>query len=291
MKVAGIDHATRTLSVLISPDPRRYDKVVHDGKEWCRDKYLQTLVSLDDMCQAMHALPVYELTPTIGSAARYAIERKLALDQELATGKYTPPQQRAKPHQQVESDSSGRSISFMSVDICGGTALRKKDPGSFERAHALFMRELGTLVGQFHGTILSSTGDGFIACVDHPAFTSLCDATVDLGLSLLTVLQKSLNPALQRADIQPLNIRVGADYGEMSIRKIEVPTTGFSKPEVASDALNRAVKIQESCDPNQFRIGRDLYELVHVQWLQRATEVAFPGETVGITEYQIYLMR
>ena len=109
-------------------------------------------------------------------------------------------------------------------------------------------------------------------------------------MSLLTVLQKSLNPALQRADIQPLNIRVGADYGEMSIRKIEVPTTGFSKPEVASDALNRAVKIQESCDPNQFRIGRDLYELVHVQWLQRATEAAFPGETVGITEYQIYLM-
>lgn len=58
--------------------------------------------------------------------------------------------------------------------------------------------------------------------------------------------------------------------------------------EIASDALNRAVKIQESAEANQLRIGRDLYELIHVQWLERAEEVAFDGQSVGIPGYKTY---
>jgi class 3 adenylate cyclase len=291
MEVIRTDDATRTVTVLISPDPRRYDKVSHEGKEWYRDKYLRMLISLDEMAQQMRGLPIYQISPSIELALDYAVERKFALDHELTTGEYSPPRQAAMSHRQLESDPTSRCVAFLSVDICGGTALRKEDAESFDRAHDLFMRELGTLVGQFHGTLLTSTGDGFIACIDHPSFTSLCDATVDLGLSLLIVLRNSLNPALESAGLKPLKIRIGADYGELSIRTISIPPTGFSKQEVASDALNRAVKIQESCMPNEFRIGRDLYELVHVQWLERATETPFVAETVGISGYKTYLMK
>lgn len=248
------------------------------------------LISLDEMAQQMQGLPIYQISPSIALTLDYAVERKFALDHELTTGEYSPPRQAAIPHRQLESDPTNRCVAFLSVDICGGTALRKEDAESFDRANDLFMRELGTLVGQFHGTILTTTGDGFIACIDHPSFTSLCDATVDLGLSLLVVLRNSLNPALENAGLKPLNIRIGADYGELSIRAISIPPTAFSKQEVASDALNRAVKIQESCKPNEFRIGRDLYELVHVKWLERATETPFVAD-VGIPGYKTYLMK
>ena len=85
-----------------------------------------------------------------------------------------------------------------------------------------------------------------------------------------------------------LSIRVGADCGAARLRKITVPATGFEAPEVASDALNRAVKIEQTAAANEFRIGRGLYELVHVQWLERCEEVEFDGNDVGIEGYQVY---
>jgi class 3 adenylate cyclase len=273
----------------MTPDPRRYKSLILDGKTWYLDKYLHHLVSLDDFADAMKGgLPIYHLSPSIDSAPQYALARKRALDRELSTGEYSAPSEKAAPHRPLESDLRPREVSFLSVDICGATAMRKADPKAFESAHKLFMQELGTVVGQFNGALMKSTGDGFIAYVDHPSFTSLCDATVDIGLSLLVVLRDSVNQALEGARLKPLKIRVGADYGEAQFRSIVVPPTGFSMPEVASDALNRAVKIQESCEPGQFRIGRALYELVHVQWLERASEVSFDGESVGIPDYQAY---
>jgi hypothetical protein len=40
----------------------------------------------------------------------------------------------------------------------------------------------------------------------------------------------------------------------------------------------------------QFRIDRPCYELVHVKWLERATEAAFDGESVRILGYRTYVM-
>jgi hypothetical protein len=34
-----------------------------------------------------------------------------------------------------------------------------------------------------------------------------------------------------------------------------------------------------------------LYELIHVQWLERATEVEFESASVGLTEYKTYRMQ
>ena len=115
--------------------------------------------------------------------------------------------------------------------------------------------------------------------------------TVDLGLSLLTLLNRSINPALEADSLSPFQIRIGGDCGEASFRKVSIQPTGFSDIEVASDALNRAVKIQESCAFNEFRIGYMLYRLVHVQWLERGTKVEFEGNVVGIDGYPVYRMK
>lgn len=105
---------------------------------------------------------------------------------------------------------------------------------------------------------------------------------------MLLVLRDSINPALLETGLPELHVRIGADTGAATLRNIEVPTTGYSDTEIASDALNRAVKIQESAGRSEFRIGRDLYELVHVQWLERAHEVPFDGSVVGVPGYKVY---
>lgn len=276
------------VTVRMLPDPRRYTISEKDGQVLYIDKYLGHAFSLDDMVAGFSGVPIYELSPRIGSTLDYAKSRCAALNSEMDSGAYTPPTESAASHRQLETGDEERLVGFLSVDICGATALRRRDAATFDRAYELFTRELGTVVGQFNGSILKTKGDGFIAFIDHPSFTRVSDNVVDMGLSLLAVLHRSLNPALEKYGIEPMSIRVGADFGEAKIKTMSVPATGFVCQEVVSDALNRAVKIEEACQPNEFLIGRCLYQLIHIGWLERATETVFDGAQVGMPGYQTY---
>lgn len=286
------DALTRRFSIV--PDPRRYDRIDRDGEPAYLDKYLRHVfperVMLEQAARQLRGLPIYHLSASIKSAPAYAASRKVALESELGGAAYAPPQERAAPHERPQSDPTPRELVFLSVDICGGSVLRRAGQAKFDRAYAVFMRELGTVVSQFNGTVYKATGDGFIAYIDHASFTSRSDQAIDLGLTVLRVLRNAINPALRTAGLPELNIRVGADCGPISFRPIAVPATGFSDIEIASDALNRAVKIQEAAGSDQFWIGRDLYELIHVQWLERATEVPFEGAALGVPGYRVYRM-
>lgn len=294
-EVIRADDATHTAYLTVAPHPKRYSEIEIDGRPHYLDKFLRLAIPADEMrkmaIEQLQGLPVYSNPPTIDSAPAYAETRKAALDAELQGRGYSMPSEKAAPQRSFETTATSPCLTFLSVDICGSTGQRRVDAKSFERAYEIFLRELGTAVGQFHGSILKTTGDGFITYVDYPAFTTQCDNTIDLGLTFLVLLRDSINPALKAASLPELKIRVGADYGEAQVRNISVPATGFSTNEIASDALNRSVKIQESAGENEFRIGRGLYELIHVQWLERCTNVPFVGTSVGLPNYQIYQVR
>jgi class 3 adenylate cyclase len=289
MEVVGKDDETGITHVTIVPDRRRYDEPIQrDGKIFYLDKYLRFLIPIEEMARQMGGLPIFALSPTIESTPEYATRRRPEIASDLRTEQYTPPAERAIPHKSFEDDPRPRDTVFLSIDVCGSSAQRYADPKAFDRSYEILFRELGIVVGQFNGAILTMAGDGFIALVDHPAFTSQCDAAIDMGLSLLVVLGDAINPALKHIGLNPLKIRIGADYGPAETRHREVPATGFSRQEVVSDALNRAVKIEKSCGDNESRIGRRLYELIHVQWLERAKEVSLDGTNVGISDYKAY---
>ncbi|HPB23037.1 MAG TPA: hypothetical protein PLL48_11985, partial [Novosphingobium sp.] len=276
------------VSVKMLPDPRRYTHMERDGDTLYTDKYLGHSISLNAMVAGFSGVPIYELSPSITSTCEYAQSRRAALSNEMDSGEYTPPAECAASHRELDMAGKERLIGFLSVDICGATALRRRDAAAFDRAYELFTRELGTVVGQFNGSILKTKGDGFIAFIDHPSFTRVSDNLVDMGLTLLVVLHQSLNPALEKCGIEPISIRVGADFGEAKIKTMSVPATGFVCQEVVSDALNRAVKIEEACKPNELLIGRCFYQLIHAGWLERATEVPFEGAQVGMPGYKTY---
>ena len=290
-EVESFDKATGVARMRMQPDPRRYDKVERDGETFYVDKYLRIAFTLETMVTgAWDGVPSYSFQPRIKSRIDYADARNVALADEISSGEYAPPAERPCEQHDIASSQNERGLGFLSVDICGASAMRRRNPADFDRAYELFTRELGTLVGQFNGSILKTKGDGFIAFIDHPSFTNLCDNIVDMGLSLLILLHRSLNPALAKAGMEQLSIRIGADYGEALVRQLTIPSTGFVTQEVASDALNRAVKIEEACMPDQFWIGQCLYELVHVKWLERATDTAFDGASIGIPGYKTYRM-
>lgn len=287
-KIISVNEETMIVKFRMEPDPRRYDKIDQNGQSIYVDKYLQMEFTLETLMDGFQpGVPGYSLLPTVGSITKYADSRLSALEHELNGGEYQLPEEKAVAHSPLAAEEN-KELGFISVDICGATALRKNNALSFDQSYNIFIRELGTVVGQFNGTILKTKGDGFIAFIDHPSYTNLCDAVIDMGLSIIHVLHQSINPALQKAGLPLFNVRVGADYGDAVVRQMHVPTTGYLSNDVASDALNRAVKIEETCEVNEFRIGRALYELVHVQWLERATEMAFDGLTVGLSDYKTY---
>lgn len=286
------EEATQVVTLRVQPHRRRYSIVEVNGERHYFDKFLRTIVSeeaVKEMAVAQFGgLPMIYNPPSIESAREYASVRQGAIAAELRGESYVAPTEKARPQSQLSFAGGTRFLTFLSVDICGSSGLRRRDPDAFERAYDIFLRELATSVGHFHGAILKTTGDGFIATIDSEGFTTQCDNTLDLGLTFLAVLRGSVNPALEAAGLPSLSIRVGADCGAARLRKITVPATGFDAPEVASDALNRAVKIEQTAAANELRIGRGLYELVHVQWLERCEEVEFDGNDVGIEGYQVY---
>ncbi|MFS2150661.1 hypothetical protein [Rhizobium sp. Rhizsp42] len=295
METISTNDKTRTAYLSIKPDPRRYSEIMVEGKPHYLDNFLKNVIPVEEVqrmaAEHLRGLPVHYKPPTIGSARKYAGARRNALDAELAGAGYEPPKEKAAPHTPIVASDVPSYLSFISVDLCGSTSLRRKDAKRFEEAYEIFLRELATVVGQFHGSILKTTGDGFIAYIDYPAYTTQCDNTIDLGLTILTVLRDSVNPALSEVGLPELHVRIGADYGAATIRSVMIATTGFATSEVSSDALNRSVKIEQSCARDEFRIGRALYELIHTQWLVRCTEAEFDGSEVGIENYQIYIVR
>ncbi len=291
-EVHSFDEETRIARLVVKPDPRRYERVEMEGGTWYMDRYFRTLFRLEDFAEtSMAGLPVFSSDSTIDSTPEYAVRRKEAISTELQTGQYQPPSERARAHEPLTTSDIEREMAFLSVDVCGSTAYRRRDSQGFDRVYQIFLQELGTVVGQFTGSLLKTTGDGFIAYLDGPGFTVLADNTIDLGLSLIRVLNEAINPAILEHGLTPIAIRVGADYGPAIAREVRVAMTGYFNLDVTSDALNRAVKIEESADPNTFRIGYDLYRLLHVQWLERSHSVPFIGENVGIPGYQVFEVR
>jgi class 3 adenylate cyclase len=291
-EVVAVDEETRVVQLKMRPDPRRYLIIKEKGETRYLDRFFKTVFRLEDFAsESLAGLPILASGTTIDTASSYAAKRRQAVGEQLRTGTYSPPDEGARAYSPLKPNEAERDFAFISVDICGSTAYRRRDPEGFDVAHRILLQELGAAVGQFQGALLKTTGDGFIAFVDGPGFTVLADSTVDLGGSMLEILASGINPALEQAGHEPLAIRIGADYGPALVRQIEVPMIGYSYPDVTSDALNRAVKIEQSSARNTFRIGYDLYRCVHVQWLERCHPVDFDGSVVGISNYQVFEVR
>jgi len=287
-----VDEESGIITGMMIPHPERYKEIEKNGESYLLDIYLKHLIPKDEMlasCAAqMKGLPIYALSPSVESTPDYAEKRKTDLNREFLEGEYIPPTEKALPHQPLEIPDTERLIAFISVDICKSSALRKKYADSFDKAYAIFLRELGTLVAQFNGTLLKTTGDGFIAYIDHPSFTRQADNIIDLGISMHVLLRDSLNPNFSQNDLPPLEIRVGAEIGPAIVSLQNIPATGFNSKDVASDALNKSVKLENAANNGEFLIGLGLYQTAHVQWLKRATEVEFDGSVFGDSHYRVF---
>ncbi|WP_185750098.1 adenylate/guanylate cyclase domain-containing protein [Stenotrophomonas sp. 278] len=272
----------------LEPDPRRYTRIEVKGEACYLDRFTKVAIPVASVEQAIRSVPLYDLRPRISSTSEYGIERASAVSEELHGEPFKHPVIQPAHHKEPVGESSSVSTPFLSLDICGSTELRRRDAVAFDKATEVLLRELQILVGQFEAAVLKDTGDGFIVHLPHPSFTRQCDLIVDLGTSMIKLVKESLSPVLESAGLPRLSVRVGADYGPALIETKTNAITGFSWPSVRSDALNLAVKIEQTCAPNTMRIGNELYNLLHVQWLLRARRVPADSLPRLLVSYPVY---
>ena len=285
------DDETRQVCLRLEPNPERYDLVRIEGREYFLDRISNTLFLAEEIYTQMlnfGGKGIHFLEPTVTEQHAYSLKRRAALTRQLQSGHYEQPEEKAKKHLSPTDNSVARNFVFLSMDVCGSTVLRKAGAPSFDKSLNILFQELATLVGQYHGFVHKFTGDGFIAVVDYPAFTSQCDAGAYLGLAMLYQLANAINPALIDEALPPLSIRIGIEFGEATVRRIHIPATEAVQVDFVSDALNQCVKIQESCSPNQVRIGQGIHGLMHTSLALRAKVVEFDGGCVGDGNYKVY---
>lgn len=295
--IAEVDKEASHGNILVMrfrPDPRRYEEVVEDGEKFYVDRYTQVAISLKTLAEGFKQsgadLQSFFLPALIKNTSEYAATRRGAVSEELATGKHVLPAEKPFAHRPLHLQEE-RPVTFVSFDICGATRIRAEDPDGFDRAFTIAFQELAATVNHFYGSIYKTTGDGFIAFVDHPSVTAR-DSAVDMGLSLLAVLRESVNPALEEAGLKPLSARIGADHGPARMHTLRSPATGFEQQDIVSDALNRAVKLQEAAQPGTMLIGEALRNQLHVGWLERSHEASSDiAEAVGIDNYRSFTIR
>lgn len=277
IEVLRADDAEHIVEFLIKPDPRRYDRITRNGKEYYLDRFLNIEFEAEKIllqcAEQAKGMPVSALSPTVKSTGEYSHQRHSALGRELAGGAYEPPVEAATPHGELVSSDEERWVSFLSLDVCGSTQLRQDSPSEYDEAYSIFFREIGTLISQFNCRILKHTGDGFVAYIDASSHNLQADNIVDLGTSIPAFVERAIRPHLLGRGLPAFDVRTGAEAGFSRVVDFSIPSSGYTTRDFSSDALNRAVKIQEQCGPNEFQIGRGLYEALHVQWLLRSEEI------------------
>ncbi len=155
-RILKTDEATQIFWVELSPDPRRYREVVHDGMKYYQDKYLAEEFSEDLWLQSvpkLQGLPISHLPRHIDDSVAYSAKRRDAIETELSTGEHVLPEKTLKPQEPLRTTPQVRNMTFLSIDIVGSTVLGAQDRDAYDKCFDIFFREMATVAAQFSGEI------------------------------------------------------------------------------------------------------------------------------------------
>lgn len=155
-------------------------------------------------------------------------------------------------------------IIVLYVDLVGSTTMTLELPeDKLAIIISSFAQEMASVITLHGGYVLKFVGDaviGYFVASDNPLLAA--DNAVSCAKSMLTVIQKGINPILNQYDYPDLMVKIGVDFGQSIVVRYG------SNPDVAhvdlmGPAMNIASKIQSLAKPNQILIGDDVYKRLH----------------------------
>ncbi len=150
------------------------------------------------------------------------------------------------------------------VDLVGSTNITLELPEEkVAKIITCFAQEMASTIRHHSGFVLKFVGDAVIGYFPaeedqlRPADNStLC------AKSMISVIQKGINPILNQYDYPDLAVKVGIDYGKNMIVRYGADAKK-SHVDIIGPVMNIAAKIQGMAKPNQILIGDDIYTRIH----------------------------
>jgi len=150
------------------------------------------------------------------------------------------------------------------ADLVGSTTMALELPeDKLAIIISSFSQEMASVINLYGGYVLKFVGDaviGFFLASENPL--TAADKAVGCAKSMITTIQKGINPILNQYDYPDLMVKVGMDFGQsIVVRYGSNPEQ--SNVDLMGPAMNIAAKIQSLAKPNQILIGDDVYRKLH----------------------------
>lgn len=195
-----------------------------------------------------------------------------------------------------ESDSFLRKHVFsridmmvLYVDLVGSTTMTLELPeDKLAIIISSFAQEMASVINQYEGYVLKFVGDSVIGYFPTEKNSlQAADSAVGCAKSMLTVIEKGINPILNQYDYPDLMAKIGIDYGTNIVVRYGADEK-LSHVDLMGPAMNIAAKIQSLAKPNQILIGYDVYTRLHpsiqktfVQIIWKNNEWKYRSRTTG----------
>ncbi|MCV0400640.1 MAG: adenylate/guanylate cyclase domain-containing protein [Nitrosopumilus sp.] len=148
------------------------------------------------------------------------------------------------------------------VDLVGSTTMTLEMPAEkIAIIVSSFSQEMAAVIRQHHGYVLKFVGDAVIGYFVGEGML-VADNAVNCAKSMISVIQKGINPILNQYDYPDLMVKIGLDLGQNIVVRYGADAEK-SHVDLMGPAMNIAAKIQHMAKPNQILIGSDVYQRLH----------------------------
>ena len=177
-----------------------------------------------------------------------------------------------------EHVSSRVKMIIVYVDLVGSTQMTLEMPA--EKVAIIissFSQEMGFVIKHHEGYVLKYVGDaviGYFVAQESPLVAA--DNAVNCGKSMISVIERGINPILNEYDYPELRVKIGMDFGENTIVRYGADVDN-SHVDILGPGMSIAAKITNLAKPNQILIGEDVYEKLHPTLKQSFKEVEWHG--------------
>ena len=165
------------------------------------------------------------------------------------------------------------------VDLVGSTTMALEMPSEkIAIIMSSFAQEMAAVIRQHNGYVLKFVGDaviGYFIAENNSLLTA--DNAVNCAKSMITVIQKGINPILDQYDYPDLQVKIGVDFGQNIVIRYGSDKEN-SHVDLMGSAMNIAAKIQNMAKPNQILIGNDIYERIHPSSQKRFHQIIWNND-------------
>ncbi len=170
-------------------------------------------------------------------------------------------------------------MAVLYVDLVGSTTMTLEMP---EEKIAIivssFSQEMAAVIRQHNGYVLKFVGDAVIGYFAGEANGLLvADNAVNCAKSMISIIQKGINPILNQYDYPDLMVKIGVDFGKNIVVRYGADIEN-SHVDLMGPAMNIAAKIQNMAKPNQILIGNDVYERLHPNSQKEFSKIVWTKE-------------